>query len=303
MTDSFLPLTAEARAALTGFLRGIERRAAVFAELACGSPRHGDAAVQAATHAFCRAAARAPLADWDASFWGLLLAAPQWRRVPGGGHWPEPWTRLGALGPGLRTALLLRLVAGLDDKQVADLLGIAPATQALALQRALGERGAPSQSPRWQAWLLASRQQLRQLGGARLVRLAHAREVALEGRAPRIPREPRRWQMPLLWTGLAMCVLAFAATYLLPDTGRDPTPEIRVSALPPADPPLARFDDETAVLTHRDFEQLAASPPQQALARGLAFYSWYAAQPSSDATQPETGSPGSSPGARTHAAN
>jgi hypothetical protein len=300
MTDSFLPLTAEARAALTGFLRGIERRAAVVAELACGSPRHGDAAVQAATHAFCRAAARAPLADWDASFWGLLLAAPQWRRAPDG-DWPEPWTRLGALGPGLRVAVLLRLVAGLDDGQVADLLGIAPATQALALQRALGERGAPSQSPRWQAWLLASRQQLRQLGGERLVGLAQAREAALDGRPPRARREHARWQVPLLWTGLATCVLAFAATFLLPDPGRDATPEIRVGTLPPADPPLARFDDETALLTHRDFDQLAASPAQQALARELAFYAWYAAQSPNGAEQSDA--PGSTTGARTHASD
>ena len=297
MTASFPPLTAEARAALTEFLRGIEPRAAVFAELACGSPRHGDAAVQAALHAFCRAAARAPLADWEAGFWGLLLAAPQWRHIRGVGRWQEPWTRLGALDPGMRAALLLRLVAGLDDRRAADLLGIAPATQALAVKGVLGESGPPS--PRWQAWLLASRQHLRQLSGERLQRLAQAREAALDGGMARVPRAHPRWQMPLLWTGLTTCALAFAATFLLPGQGPDPTPQIQVGVLPPADPPLARFDDDTALLTHRDFDQLTAPPAQQALARGLAFYAWYAAQSASDATLPG----GSTTEAHTHASD
>jgi hypothetical protein len=302
MTAPALPLTAEAQAALTEFLRGIERRAAVFAELACGSSQRGDATVEATLHAFCRVAARAPLADWDSCFWGLLLASPELRRDRGEGRWPAPWTRLAELGPGLRLALLLRLVAGLDDAQVAAIVGIAPATQVLAVQRALGEGRAPTQSPRWQAWVLASRQQLRMLGGDRLVRLARARERALHGHAPPMPpMHPRR--MPLLWAAIATCVLAFAATFLPHTTGRDATPVIRTTALPPAEPPLARFDADTALLTHRDFDQLSASPGQQSLARGLAFYAWYAAQSSDGATPPDNAVPAITEVGGTHASD
>ena len=148
MTASSLPLAADALAALAGFLREIERRAAVFAELACGDATRGDAAVEAAVDAFCRAAARGPLPDWTLYFWSLLLASPQLRNPPRDGQWPEPFVRLADMGAGIRSALLLRLVAGLDDAQAADALGIAAPTYALALQRALGDRRAPAQSAR-----------------------------------------------------------------------------------------------------------------------------------------------------------
>jgi hypothetical protein len=278
MTASTLPLAAEALATLTGFLRGVERRAAVFAELACGSPQQGDAAVEATLHAFCQAAARGPLADWDVRFWNLLLSTPQLRLGAREGHWPAPWTKLASLGPGVRSALLLRLVAGLDDAHAGHALGVAPATFVMALQRGLGERHAPAESARWQALVLASRQQLRQLPGERLVRLARAREDALLGRAPKPRRRPADWRMPLLWAGVAACVLAFLASFVLPGSGRDSTPEVGVSALPPVEAPLARFDADTALLTHRDFDQLTASPAQSELARELDFYAWYAAQ-------------------------
>lgn len=296
MTASSPSLTAEALATLEGFLRGIERRAVVLAELACGGASRGDAAVEATVHAFCRTAARGPLADWNACFWGLLLATPQLRRHSGG-QWAAPWERLAVLGPGVRAALLLRLVAGLDDGQAAAVLGIAPATVGLAVERALGERGVRAESPRWQGWVLASRQQSRLLPAERLGRLARARDAALHGRTPRRHRLPG-WR-PLLWAALVACVLALLASFLLPFE-RDAPPEIGVTALPPSDPPLERFDADTALLTHPDFDQLTAPPAQQALARELEFYAWYAAQrPSSPA--PDSVSPGTFPGARMHA--
>jgi len=303
MTASTLPLAAEALATLTGFLRGIERRAAVFAELACGSPQQGDAAVEASLHAFCRAAARGPLADWDIRFWSLLLSTPQLRRGARDGHWPGPWTKLAGLGPGVRSALLLRLVAGLDDAHAGDVLGVAPATFALALQRALGERRAPAESARWQALVLASRQQLRQLPGERLVRLARAREDALLGRTPKTRRRPAAWRMPLLWAGVGACVLAFVASFVLPGSGPDPIPEVGISALPPAEAPLERFDADTALLTHRDFDQLTASPAQAALARELDFYAWYAAQDPAGTPALGSAASGTAAGEATHASD
>lgn len=285
MTASTLPLAADARAALDAFLREIERRAAVFAELACGSAPRGDAAVEAAVQAFCRAAARGPLPDWTLQFWSLLLASPQLQAYRGPGHWPDALARLADLGPGLRAALLLRLVAGLDDTQAAQVLGIAVGTYASALQRAGGARQTPAGAARWQALAMATRQQLRLLPGERLLRLAQARERSLAGRPP--PRRRRGGtQQRLVWAVLAACAVALVATFLLPKRDGANAPEVRVSALPPAEAPLDTFDADTALLTHPDFDQLAAPPPQAALARDLGFYAWYAAEAGADSTAP-----------------
>ena len=69
-----------ATGAPAAFLRGVERRAAVFAALQCGSVDRGDAAVAAALRAFTRIAPDAPMATWPVRFWSLLLAAPDLRR-------------------------------------------------------------------------------------------------------------------------------------------------------------------------------------------------------------------------------
>lgn len=50
-------------AALAAFLRGCERRGAVFAELQCGDPDRGDVALAAALRAFRGNAAALPMAD------------------------------------------------------------------------------------------------------------------------------------------------------------------------------------------------------------------------------------------------
>ena len=113
MTADATPNTAS-MGATAAFLRGVERRAAVFAQCQCGSVAKGDAAVAAALRAFTRIAPGAPMATWPIRFWSLLLAAPDLRRNADDGAWPSPWASLATLGIGARAALLLRLVAGLD---------------------------------------------------------------------------------------------------------------------------------------------------------------------------------------------
>lgn len=290
---------AAAPAALTAFLRGIERRAALFAELQCGDAGRGDAVLATPLHDFAAGARQWPVADWPRRFWAALLAAPSLHGTPHGTHWPAPFGSLAQLGSGPRAALLLRLVAGLAEADAAAVLGIAAPTYRLALQRAAPRRddGSPD-ADAWDALDLAAREALRQLPPQRLVRLTRMREAALSGRRPDpapaaapgrhrsmrpAPARPR-WLLPSLWVALALCVAAFAATFLLPRTWpppRDGSLRIQRTALPAAEPPQADFDAETALLSHRDFEQMlfeqSASASDRALVRELDFYAWYAA--------------------------
>src|SRR3546814_7005135 len=67
-TEQTMPRTlhdaASAPAALTAFLRGVERRGAVFAQLQVGDAATGDRALVAAMRAFRLPAAKIPFADW-----------------------------------------------------------------------------------------------------------------------------------------------------------------------------------------------------------------------------------------------
>ena len=285
MTAPTLPHAAGAPAAPTAFLRGVERRGAVFAELLCGDPVRGDAALAVAMHAFHEAAAQAPFADWPQRFWSLLLAAPPLRDTTPERSWPAPLSALARLGTGARAALLLRLVAGLGEADAAAVLAVAPATYRLALQRALPHHPEGSaDAAGWHTLAEALQSSLRQLPVERLRHLANMRETAMADRGPQRDADTRpRGLRPALWTALAACVIAFAGTFFVPTMLRgDDMPQIRAVQLPAAATPASTFDADTALLTHRDFDQLA-NAPEQALVRDLDFYAWYAAQA---ATQP-----------------
>lgn len=289
MTD---PLTdaAAGPASLTAFLRSIERRGAVFAQLQCGDAILGDNALAAAMWAFGQAAEQAPAADWTRRFWTLLLASPQLRQTRHAPQWPAALApRLSRLGRGARAALLLRLLAGLPEADAATVLGIARPTYRLALQRALPRRADGSaDDAAWRELHDALQQAPRQLPAARSASLAQLREGAIQGRKPDRATARRghpadameiRWRSRLRWGVVGVCALALAATFLLPDVlrPRDGEPRIRIAALPAAEPPAATYDADTALLTHRDFE-LLHDVAGEAIARDLAFYAWYAAE-------------------------
>lgn len=301
MTD-LLTDAAAAPAALTAFLRGIERRGAAFAQLQCGDAILGDSALAAAMWAFRQAAERTPTADWTPRFWTLLLASPQLRQTLQATQWPAALApRLSRLGRGARAALLLRLLVGLPEADAAAVLGIARPTYRLALQRALPRRADGSADvAAWRELRDALQQAPRQLPAARLAYLAQLREDAIQGRRPDRAPAPRRHpagaveprsRSRLLWAGLGLCALVFAATFLLPDPlrPRDGEPRIHIAALPPVESPAATYDVDTALLTHRDFE-LLHDVAGEAIARDLEFHAWYAAelaaQRPADAPQP-----------------
>ena len=290
MTVPTLPAAGGAPAAMTAFLHGVERRGAVFAEVLCGDPMRGDAALAVAMRAFGNTAAQGPVAGWPRQFWSLLLAVPSLRAAAPASHWPLPLAALAPLGTGPRAALLLRLVAGLREAEAAAVLGIAVPTYRLALQRGLPHL--PDGSPDavgWQTLAEALQRALRQLPDERLARLRDAvacspRRVTPPSRTRREVAGPlRSWVRPAAATALATCGIAFVATFF-GSTGLriDDLPQIRAVPLPVAEAPAATFDAETALLTHRDFEQLADARGA-ALVHDLEFYAWYAAR---IATQP-----------------
>lgn len=294
MTARSLSDASGAPAAINAFLRGVERRAAVFAELQCGDAAAGDAALAATLRAFHAGAARAPFGEWPQRFWSLLLAAPILRRatpLPGRTDALAPLARV---GHGPRAALLLRLAAGLRETEAAAALGIAPATYRLAVQRALPHHadGSPD-ADAWRALAAAVQDAIRALPPQRLAHLAKLREAALqpplskraiaESVRPIAPiRESRRRGLSIaLWTGLVVCAAALTASFWWPPTPPRETagdmPEIRKVSLPHVEAPAARFDAQTALLSDRDFE-LLLDPQDEAIYRDLDFYAWYAAQ-------------------------
>ncbi|MGV8932804.1 MAG: hypothetical protein ACOH1R_11925 [Luteimonas sp.] len=283
---------AAAPAALVAFLRGVERRGAVFAQLQVGDAATGDRALIAAMRAFRLPAARIPIAEWPRQFWSLLLATGELRETLAAPHWDSGFDFLARVGRGPRAALLLRLVAGLPEADAAAVLGVARPTYRLALQRALPHRddGQPD-AEGWRMLGEASQHAVRALSVERLAHLARMREAAILGRKLEPGHASPPTSMPIgdklraRWTGPAMAavatlaVLAFIATFFLPLGDADPAGDgsrIEVTALPPAQAPMATFDAQTALVTHPDFDLLIADD-DDAAARDPGFYAWLAA--------------------------
>ena len=287
-------------AALAAFLRGVERRAALLAELQCGTPALGDAALGASLRAFRRVAGSRPLAQWPRLFWGLLLAAPQLRRPAPAAEWAPSWRPLAAVGNGPRAALLLRLVAGLDLDEAAAVLEVEPTRCRQAVRHALRATAeGRTEAETWSDWEAAVQHGLKGLPASRLAQLARLREQVLgmpaaaeerrtpapEARPARV--SPGRWRVPA-WGVAILCIAGLAATFVGPEwfTGRaDIDPKIRTEPLPPPQAPQSRFDGDLRAWSDRDFDLLADPAGLQAAGR-LPLLAWYAAQRTTLAAEP-----------------
>lgn len=283
--------------AAAAFLRGIERRAAVFAQWQGGDIEAGDAALSQAMVDFLALAPRIAFAEWPRRFWSLLLAAPALRAPGAQGSDGDGLPALAALAGGPRVTVLLRLVAGLPEHEAAAVLGVSRATYRLGLQRALPHLadGAPD-AEAWRALAASVQGEIRALPPDRLTRLAGLREAALRGQvlAPgRFPLTPplvaiagpgpdvrprARWLWPAMAAVLVAMLVALALTLPVGRDGGGQDGGIQVEALPEADAPAARFDEEVALLTERDFELLAAPDDGAAWRAEPAFHAWLAAQ-------------------------
>lgn len=275
-------------AALAAFLRGIERRGAVLAELQAGDIHTGDAALGAAMQAFRDQAEALPVADWARRFWTLLIAQPGLRQRTAVAIALDAGDTLESLGSGPRAALLLRIAAGLGEDDAAAVLGVAPATYRLALQRALPHDADGQPDPgAWQRLRDHVNTRVRTLPAARLARLGRAREAALHGfdvepighaDAPTDSRPRRRRRA--LWAVSVTCLGALAATFVWEhyDQRRaDREHRVQADALGPAEEPASRVSPEASLLAHRDFD-LVRDSAGLAASDSLAFNAWLAAR-------------------------
>jgi len=297
-------------AALSAFLRGVERRGDVLARLQCGDTSVAERALAAALRAFRTHAGEVALAAWPLRFWSLLAAAPAMREPVDPSQWVPELRALAHLPAGDRLALLLRIVAGLDEPAAADVLGLNEAQYQQALARACPRdaEGRPD-AQAWRALADAAQQQLRELGPERLARLAQLREAALgdgamamTAKGPVVARPTARasrpasragrpgWRRHGVWILLAVLV-ALALAGLLMLRGRTPVlPPVPVSQAPAG---VLHVTDNAPVLVEElpaeDLSEISpvsgADPadaamladPQLPLARQADFYAWFAA--------------------------
>ncbi len=133
MTAATAPLSSTAAGALSAFLRGVERRALVVAELQCGDPAVAEQALVAVMRAFAGIASDVPMAQWPDRFWILLAHRTPIRMPAEGGRWEAGLGHLQALPPPTRLALLLRIGGGLDEAAAAQILDLSVADYQQAL--------------------------------------------------------------------------------------------------------------------------------------------------------------------------
>lgn len=287
--------TTGAPPALSAFLRGVGRRALLFAALQADEGPAVDAALAQAAARFAAGAEELPMGAWPARFWGGLVAAlPR----PGGSGTTPPGPgfpglqALAGLGSGARTAMLLALVAGLDEEDGGAALGVDAATWRMALRRAAPRDAAGDfDEPEWRALAAAVRDAQRDLPDARLAWWDHVAAAALASRA-RAPASPtpeggdrdagrRRRTLRLLWGAVGACALALAATFLpwrawFPGEGNVNPASATAVPLGDAESPDARYDAAFALRHHPDLPRLLAG--EDALLRDLDFGAWYAAR-------------------------
>ncbi len=289
-------------AALTAFFRGLERRAALFAELQSGDAEQGDLVVATTMRGFHSDASGLPMAEWPRRFWQRLMSAPALRPTTAS-RWPDPLMHLSTLNAADRQALLSRLAAGLPEDEAAEILGVDLSRYRASLAAACPRHcdGQPDAAG-WRALAEAIQMHARNLPEERMVRLARLREHALAPPAtrpkpvtlrPPVPA-PRtsRWRSRALAVTVLACVMALTAAYLWPES---PLRSAMGDARPPADrpalaedpailtepldspaAPAATMAPDEVLATHPDLE-LLRDPEALAIAQDAALLAWYQA--------------------------
>ena len=267
-----------ASAAVAAFLRGTHQRARLLAIVQAGAVVPAEQALAVVARVFAGDAERWPIAQWPQQYWRLLLAAPHLREAIAAA--PDlPLPGIARLPPVQRAAILLQLVAGLDEAAAATVLGMSVQGYQDAIREGLprDQMGQPDIDV-WRAWRAAAQRQLAAAAEVPTVQTSVAPgDATRDDRAstgPIVANPARlvRW----LWLGVAVCVLVFATTFFLYPAGRAAlqrlTAPIKVERLPPAAAPRARFDAGD-VARHPD-RDLRAAPEEAAHASELALLSW-----------------------------
>lgn len=298
------PAPSPSAAALSAFLRGIERRARVFALAQSGSAAVAEVATATAIEAFRQEAGQLPLRQWPLRFWADLLAVPALTRTEAVRVAVPALQPLYGLPPGPRAALLLRMAAGLDVAHVAEVLGVSEKAARLALARAVkafesgdGDTRGTGDAARGADRLRALDQALQAQVRAAPAPAPGTPVAAAAGDSPGRPaRAPATRPAPreaglrrALWAALVLVAVMFGATYLLwPSEPPMAVGEIR--PLPAVSAPGAGavlMSPAASALASPDFD-LLADPEGGALAGDLGFLSWLAAETADEPLPPET---------------
>jgi hypothetical protein len=267
-------------AAVTAFLRGLDRRARLFAGVQAGDAVAAQHALAVVARVFSGEAGQWPIAEWPRQYWRLLLAAPSLRKPPVEVPTPQ-LPGIGRLPAETRAAVLLHMVASLDDADAAAALGIDIDTYQARIRDALPRDalGQPDVDV-WRAWRAAVERELARslepdaqpVSAAPPVVAATPSPAAAAVDADARHRHRLRW----LWAGVALCILAMIATLFLHPRGREVLDqwraEIKREPLDAAAPPKARFDVADLAL-HPDRDLLAA-PGELGFARQLPLLAW-----------------------------
>ena len=288
------PVSPTAAGALSAFLRGVERRALVVAELQCGDPARAEQALVAVMRAFAAVASDLPMAQWPTRFW-TLLGQRQALREPADGQWAPALAALGGMAPLPRLALLLRVGGSLDEGIAMRILGQDDEgyRQLLADACPRDAHGQPDAAA-WRQLAEQVQQYIRDLPASRLQQLQQPAAPAAGNEAPaagwraplrderapasgrrRPPAARPRWRGPLILLLTVAVLLAAALGWRhwqgrLPG-GDAPLPEgvvgdagpVTVEALPPSkvdaapDAAAVQANDDAAMLADRDYPLVA----------------------------------------------
>lgn len=304
MTATSDTVSPTAAGALTAFLRGVERRALVVAELQTGDPSRAEQALVAVMRAFSAVATDLTMAQWPARFWTLLAARQALQDTPGG-RWPGAEAHLATLAPAIRLAFLLRVGGGLDEDTAARVLG----TDREDYQQALAEAcprdaaGAPDAAA-WRALAEQVQQRIRDLPAQRLKELQQPAAAARRDEAPRTWRAPvderpvnapakprrrpsqqRRWRGPvILLATVLVLVLAGLGWRHWQHTATDAPAEVPPGAVGEAGPVRTEALDSAApAVAAAGSDPMAADDagllgdPDYPLLADADLHSWYAA--------------------------
>ena len=273
-------------AAVAAFLRGLDRRARLLALVQSGDAQAAPRALDAAARVFASEAGQWPIAQWPRQYWRLLLSTPSMRQT--GAVTAGPLPGIARLPAQVRAALLLHLVAALDEADAAAALGIEVDAYQLRIRDALPRDalGQPDLDV-WRAWRAAAQRALDALPETAAAAPAPAPSTAQPDQGADAARHRHRRRMRWLWLGVAACAFALLASFFLHQRGGELLDSwrnhVQVEPLPPAVAPKARFDPADPAL-HPD-RALLAEPGTLQLARQLPLLAWLATE-AADALPP-----------------
>ena len=278
-------------AAIAAFLRGVDRRGRLLALVQTGDSKAAQTALAVAAKVFASDAAQWPISQWPMQYWRLLLSVPAMGQRRADGDRIDVLPEIACLSPPQRAAVLLHLVAGLEDGDAATALGLGVGPYQQRIRSSL-PRDAQGELDLtiWRGWRDAAQQALEQLPEAAEAVQSPPRPVVattprkVQTATPQhelvkavVATAHRRARWP--WLALFVILAAVAAALLLHPRGRAALDvwrgRIHSEALPAAAAPKARFDPADVALDPD--RALHADPADLALAHRLPLLAWLAA--------------------------